>query len=71
MNLCEKCERRTFCQASTLCVGETTICANFIPDEMLKIVTCKYCKHQVEYGNMIWLNGKCMCPSCYHKERNK
>lgn len=70
MNLCDKCERRTFCENSTLLIGETSICKNFIPDELLEIRICKYCNHEVEYGSMIWLNGKCMCPACYQKERS-
>lgn len=40
-------------------------------DEMKELVICKYCKSQVEYGDMVWLNGKCMCPKCYIKERTK
>lgn len=32
---------------------------------------CKYCGKTVLYGDMIWLNGKCMCPKCYMEERAK
>ena len=32
---------------------------------------CKYCGAITEYDNMIWLNGKCMCPSCYKREKEK
>ena len=40
-------------------------------DEMNEIVICKYCKNKTLYGEMIWLNGKCMCPKCYLNERAK
>ena len=69
MNLCYQCELRTFCESSTLIVGETTVCKNFIQDELLEIKKCKYCNREVEYGDMIWLNGKCMCPTCYKREK--
>lgn len=36
-----------------------------------EIVTCKYCGEKTLYGELTWLNGKCMCPSCYQKERAK
>ena len=32
---------------------------------------CKYCGNKTIYAEMIWLNGKCMCPACYIKERAK
>lgn len=40
-----------------------------IDDEMNEIVTCKYCKGKSLYGEMMWLNGKEMCPKCYMNER--
>ena len=40
-------------------------------DEMNKVVICKWCNGKTLYGEMIWLNGKCMCPKCYLKERAK
>ena len=38
-------------------------------DEMDEIVVCKYCGNETTYGELTWLNGKCMCPECYEKER--
>lgn len=35
---------------------------------MDKIVDCKYCGRPEFYGEMRWLNGKCMCRSCYKFE---
>ena len=40
-------------------------------DEMDEVVICKYCKSSCTYGQMIWLNGKMMCPQCYMAERAK
>lgn len=40
-------------------------------EEMNQIVNCKYCGRSVLYGELIWLEGKCMCPCCYRKEREK
>lgn len=40
-------------------------------DIMNQKVTCKYCKRETLYGEMIWLNGKVMCPACYLAERAK
>lgn len=40
-----------------------------IDDKMNQIVTCKYCKSKSLYGEMLWLNGKEMCPKCYMNER--
>ena len=40
-------------------------------DEMNEIVICKYCHNNTLFDEMIWLNGKCMCPMCYIKERAK
>lgn len=37
-------------------------------DLMDKIVDCKYCGRPEYYGEMRWLNGKCMCRSCYKYE---
>lgn len=34
-------------------------------------VICKYCGKLSLLGEMFWLNGKCMCPTCYIKERAK
>ena len=36
-----------------------------------EVVTCKYCGEKTLYGELTWLNGKCMCPTCYQKERAK
>ena len=36
-----------------------------------EVVTCKYCGQPTLYGELTWLNGKCMCPICYQKERAK
>lgn len=33
-------------------------------------VTCKYCGGKTLYGDLTWLNGKCMCPMCYQAERD-
>lgn len=30
---------------------------------------CPGCQNYVDYYDMIWLNGKCTCPSCYIKRR--
>lgn len=30
---------------------------------------CPDCQKSVNYDDMIWLNGKCTCPSCYIKRR--
>lgn len=40
-------------------------------DYMNDVVICKYCEQPTIYGEMIWLNGKCMCPKCYMAERAK
>lgn len=32
---------------------------------MNKIVPCKYCNRYEYYGKMTWLNGRCLCRSCY------
>lgn len=39
--------------------------------ELYEVRTCKYCGNKTTYGEMIWLNGKMMCPACYIKERAK
>ena len=44
---------------------------NKINDYMDEVVVCKYCEEKTIYGEMIWLNGKCMCPKCYMQERAK
>ena len=38
-------------------------------DIMNEKVTCKWCGESTLYGEMMWLNGKCMCPKCYLVER--
>lgn len=40
-------------------------------DWLDEVVTCKYCGNKTTEGEKIWLNGKCMCPACYMKERAK
>lgn len=40
-------------------------------DVMTEKVQCKYCGNDTLYGELTWLNGKCMCPRCYIKERAK
>lgn len=30
---------------------------------------CPDCQQSVNYDDMIWLDGKCTCPSCYIKRR--
>lgn len=40
-------------------------------EEMNEVVKCKYCGQSTTYGCLIWLNGKCMCPLCYEKEKVK
>lgn len=32
---------------------------------MKRVVKCKYCGGPEYYGEMRWLNGKCMCRRCY------
>ena len=39
-------------------------------DLMEQEVTCKYCGGKTLYGDLTWLNGKCMCPECYRVERD-
>ena len=39
-------------------------------DLMEQEVTCKYCGGKTIYGDLTWLNGKCMCPRCYQAERD-
>jgi late competence protein required for DNA uptake (superfamily II DNA/RNA helicase) len=36
-----------------------------MPDEMKRIVRCKYCGCYEYYGEMRWLSGKCCCRDCY------
>lgn len=36
---------------------------------MKEIVVCKFCGRETLYGELTWLNGKCMCPRCYELER--
>lgn len=36
---------------------------------MLVVVNCKMCGNECLYGELIWLNGKCMCPTCYNREK--
>lgn len=44
---------------------------NSYEDEMNEKVVCRWCGNQTLYGELTWLNGKCMCPNCYMKERAK
>ena len=37
-------------------------------DEMNPIVTCG---GKSLYGELTWLNGKCMCPQCYLEEKEQ
>ena len=37
-------------------------------DLMNKAVYCKYCSKPEYYGELRWLDGKCMCRSCYKRE---
>lgn len=37
--------------------------------EYKEVVVCKYCGNQEFWANMVWLNGKCMCPRCYENEK--
>ena len=30
---------------------------------------CPVCLDMTTYGEMIWLNGKCVCPKCYEAAR--
>jgi formylmethanofuran dehydrogenase subunit E len=39
--------------------------------EMNEVVTCKLCGGPALYGEMIWLDGRCMCPKCYQKIKAK
>ena len=34
-------------------------------DGMKEIVICKHCGRPEYYGDMRWLNGKCICRACY------
>lgn len=39
-------------------------------DYLDEIVKCPKCKQDVRDGDRIWLDGECLCPSCYqHKRR--
>lgn len=69
MNLCRQCTKGFQCKHATLIVGETTICSEYVEDEMLVVVNCKMCGNECLYGELIWLNGKCMCPTCYDREK--
>lgn len=40
-------------------------------EEMNQIVDCKYCGKPVMWGELTWLEGKCMCPSCYKQLREQ
>ena len=42
-----------------------------VTDWLDEVVTCKYCGNKTTEGEKIWLNGKCMCPTFYMKERAK
>lgn len=45
--------------------------SNSVDDEMDELVVCKYCGGTTTFGELTWLNGKCMCPRCYMSERAK
>lgn len=36
-----------------------------------EIVNCPLCGNKVREGDRIWLNGECLCPSCYQMRRNQ
>ena len=40
-------------------------------DWLDKIVKCPNCKEDVKNGDMIWLDGECLCPQCYEYKRAK
>ena len=40
-------------------------------DWLDEVVVCKYCGNKTTEDEKIWLNGKCMCPQCYMRERAK
>lgn len=40
-----------------------------INDLMNEVVSCKKCGKATLYGELIWLEGNCMCPRCYQAER--
>ena len=41
---------------------------NSMDDDMKRIVICKFCGRPEYYGEMRWLNGHCMCRSCYRAD---
>lgn len=36
-----------------------------------RVVSCPKCNKDVRYGDMIWLNGECLCPDCYQYKRQE
>ena len=34
-------------------------------DDMNRVVICKFCNVPEYWGQMRWLNGKCLCRNCY------
>lgn len=36
-----------------------------------EIKLCPWCHKDVKYGEMIWLDGDCLCPDCYKHKRQK
>ena len=44
---------------------------NYYNELLEKKVICKSCGKTEWWGEMFWLNGKCMCPTCYREERAK
>lgn len=38
-------------------------------NDLTEVHICKYCGSKYNWDDFIWLNGKCLCPDCYEKER--
>lgn len=39
-------------------------------DYLDRLVECPSCHKMTKDGDRIWLNGKCLCPDCYKRERD-
>lgn len=40
-------------------------------DYLNEIKQCPKCHEDVRYGDMIWLDGECLCPECYTYKRQR
>ena len=56
-------------QSSFEAKGRRDRTMNNLDNFMNEMVVCKLCGRETLYGELTWLNGKCMCPRCYEHER--